>query len=147
MRSNMRNTVAIIIAIVLLSIPLVIIRVSFEIALIGDRPAIEQLRSDMTSINGPASEDVIGQATSWNQKIQTLRAYNTRVWAAPFIPDDWNHINLLPIPKGVEINTNAVILEQLGGEILQLRMDVAKVAEKIEKDAADEELKEGTPNE
>ena len=99
MRNAIRNAIAIAIAIFLLSVPAVVVRVSYDIALVGAGPAIEQLRSDMARITGAASEDVMGQATSWNQKIQSLRAYNSRWWGDPFIPDGWNRIAVLPIPR------------------------------------------------
>ena len=99
MREGIRNAVAIAIAVAVLCVPAAVIRVTYEIGWFGASPAIEQLRSDMARIAGPASEDVIGQATSWNQKIRTLQAYNDRWWGDPFIPDDWDSVQLLSIPK------------------------------------------------
>ena len=97
MGNNIRNGVAIAIALLLLLVPAIIIRVSYEIALVGACPAIEQLRVDMTHTVVAASEDVLGQATTWNQKIQSYRAYNSRWWGDPFIPDYWDRIPLIKI--------------------------------------------------
>lgn len=132
MRNYVRNSVAIVVGIVLLCVPLIIIRASFEISLIGDMPAIEQLRADMTKITGTALEDAIGQATIWNQKIQTLRAYDDCFWAAPFIPDDWSRVALLPMPKGVESGPAVAKVEKLGSEIIQLRTELARLTQKVE---------------
>ena|GEM_PF-6766617 len=99
MKNAIRNIVAIAIAIVLLCIPIAVIRISYEIAFVGAGPAIEQLRSDIAGISGKASEDVIGQATAWNQTIRSMQAYNDRWWGNPFIPDEWDEVELLPIPR------------------------------------------------
>lgn len=99
MPNIVRNTVAIMIALILLSVPAIIIRVSYEISLVGAGPAIEQLRGDMTRADVAASEDVIGQATAWNQKIRSLQAFNSRWWADPFIPDTWDTIPFLEISR------------------------------------------------
>ncbi len=99
MKNRIRNAVALLIAFVLLGVPAFIIRATYEILFVGASPAIEQLRSDMNRIESPISEDVIGQATKWNQKIRIMQAYNKRWWGDPFIPDSWNSVPLLPIPK------------------------------------------------
>ena len=98
MRNAVRNTLALAIAVGLLAVPFVIIRVAYEIAFVGAAPEIEQLRSDMADIPGPASEDVVGQATTWNQTIRRMQAYNSRWWGDPFIPDAWDRVSVLPIP-------------------------------------------------
>ncbi|MBN1910015.1 MAG: hypothetical protein JW818_09770 [Pirellulales bacterium] len=98
-RDTFRNMMAIAVAIGLLCVPALIIRISYEIALVGAVPAIEQLRADINDISGVSSEDAIGQATQWNQRIRTLQAYNAQWWGNPFIPDAWNDIELIPIPK------------------------------------------------
>ena len=99
MKNAIRNSVAITIAIVLLCIPMTVIRLSYEVAFVGAGPSIEQLRSDIADIDGPASEDVVGQATVWNQKIRSMQAYNDRWWGDPFIPDEWDRVSVLPIPR------------------------------------------------
>ncbi|MBN2296563.1 MAG: hypothetical protein JXM70_29310 [Pirellulales bacterium] len=99
MKNYIRNIVAIAIAFVLLCIPMTVIRLSYEIAFVGASPAIEQLRSDLTDIAGIASEDVVGQATAWNQKIRSMQAYNGMWWGDPFIPDQWDSVVELPIPR------------------------------------------------
>ncbi len=99
MTNAIRNSVAITIAIVLLCIPMTIIRLSYEVAFVGAGPSIEQLRSDIANIDGPASEDVVGQATAWNQTIRSMQAYNDRWWGDPFIPDEWDRVSVLSIPR------------------------------------------------
>ena len=99
MKNIIRNLLAISIAIALLCVPLAVVRLSYEISLVGTVPAIEQLRSDITGIEEPASEDVVGQATAWNQRIRSMQAYNDQWWGDPFIPDQWDSIDQLPIPK------------------------------------------------
>ena len=99
MPNYIRNIVAIMIALVLLLLPAIIIRVSYEISLVGAGPAIEQLREDMASAEITAAEDMIGQATAWNQRIRSLQAYNSRWWADPFIPDAWDKIPFLAISR------------------------------------------------
>ena len=74
MRDYVRNAVAVAIAVGLLCVPAGIIRLSNEVALVGASPAIEQLRSDINNISGVSSEDVVGQATKWNQRIRSMQA-------------------------------------------------------------------------
>jgi hypothetical protein len=93
-----RNLLALAIAIGVLSVPFLVVRVSYEIAFVGASPEVEQLRSDMKYVATAASEDVMGQATKWNQTIRRMQAYNAQWWGDPFIPDDWDAVALLPIP-------------------------------------------------
>ncbi len=99
MKNAIRNLVAIAIAIVLLCIPAAVIRLSYEVAFVGAGSAVEQLRSDIGDIDGLACEDVVGQATTWNQTIRSMQAYNDSWWGDPFIPDEWDSVSLLPIPR------------------------------------------------
>lgn len=99
MRNAIRNVLALALAIGVLCVPCAVIRVSYDIAFVGASPEIEQLRSDMAGVTGEASEDVLGQATTWNQTIRRMQAYNARWWGDPFIPDDWDDVAVLPIPR------------------------------------------------
>jgi len=99
MRDKIRNLVAIAVALGLLCVPAAVIRLSYEIAFVGASPAIEQLRTDIHNLTGKSSEDAIGQATQWNQRIRSMQAYNAQWWGDPFIPDAWDAIAPLPIPK------------------------------------------------
>ena len=99
MRDTMRSLVVFAVMIGLLCVPAAIIRISYKIAFVGAAPAIEQLRSDINNISGMSSEDVVGQATQWNQRIRTMQAYNATWWGAPFIPDEWDSVEVLPVPK------------------------------------------------
>ncbi len=99
MNNAIRNLIAIVIAIVLLCMPAAVIRLSYEVSFVGAGPAVEQLRSDIADIAGVASEDVVGQATSWNQTIRSMQAYNDSWWGDPFIPDEWDSVSPLPIPR------------------------------------------------
>lgn len=66
----------------------------------GERASIESLRSDLLKVGGQAvGEDVLGQATQWNQIIRERQAYNRTWWAGWAIPDGWNEIKPLPMPK------------------------------------------------
>ncbi len=99
MNNAIRNLIAIVIAIALLCMPAAVIRLSYEVSFVGAGPAVEQLRSDIADIAGVASEDVVGQATSWNQTIRSMQAYNDSWWGDPFIPDEWDSVSPLPIPR------------------------------------------------
>lgn len=97
MGNVIRNLVAIALGIALLAAPLAIVRASYEIAFVGAAPQIEQLRADLDGVSGAASEDVLGQATEWNQRIRRMQAYNSRWWADPFIPDAWDRVRLIDV--------------------------------------------------
>ncbi len=97
MRNFIRNLLALALAIGLLAVPFFVIRIAYEIAFVGAGPEIEQLRYDMAGISGSASEDVVGQATAWNQTIRRMQAYNAQWWGDPFIPDQWESVSPLPV--------------------------------------------------
>jgi len=99
MGNIVRNCLALLIAIGLLVVPFGIIRVAYEVGYIGDRPQIEQLRNDLTGVGNVRSISLIGQATEWNQRIRRMQAYNATWWGSPFIPDQWNDMELLSIPR------------------------------------------------
>jgi hypothetical protein len=61
--------------------------------------AIEALRIDLKVLDLSAGEDVIGQATTWNQKIRRWQRQNQMIVLGWTIPDGWDDIDLLPIPR------------------------------------------------
>lgn len=105
MKNMIRNALAVVIAVALLAVPFLVIRLGFEVAFIGTNQEIEQLRYDMVGIStgglthGGNIGVALGQATSWNQTIRRMQAYNQRWWGDPFIPDGWNNISTIPIPR------------------------------------------------
>ena len=105
MRDAIRNTLALIIAMAILAIPFLVIRLGFDVALIGTEPEIEQLRADMVGISqggltqGGNIGVALGQVTSLNQRIRRMQAYNNRWWGDPFIPDGWERLEPIPIPR------------------------------------------------
>ena len=105
MHDATRNTLAFAIAIVILTVPFVVIRLGFNVAFIGNKQEIEQLRSDMLRVSeggltqGGNIGVALGQVTSWNQRIRRMQAYNNRWWGDPFIPDEWDSTETIPIPR------------------------------------------------
>mgnify|MGYP001617536051 CR=1 FL=1 len=66
---------------------------------ISDYVSIEQLRSDSKLVNLQNSEDVIGQITQYNQRIVKFQKYN-KIWLFDLlIPDKWDEIKTIEIPK------------------------------------------------
>lgn len=63
----------------------------------GEVAQIEQLRKDVQKVSASGSEDVIGQATHWNQVIASYQRYNRTIFD-PIIPDGWDSIALIAIP-------------------------------------------------
>lgn len=99
MSNFLRSILALAIAVSLLSVPFLVVRVGYVVDLIGAKTQIDQLRFDMTNISEAALGDVVGQATAWNQTIRSRQAYNDTWWGDLLIPDDWNHIAMLPMPS------------------------------------------------
>lgn len=61
---------------------------------------IQQLRYDLEKLDGQSiSEDVIGQATEWNQKIAEQQRWNLIPVYQLYIPNGWDNIEPLPIPE------------------------------------------------
>lgn len=65
----------------------------------GDIAKIEQLRSDAQKVHTGNNEDVVGQVTQWNQEIRNNQWYNSRWWAALLIPNEWDAVKPIEIPK------------------------------------------------
>ena len=97
MGNVIRNVLAVGITVGLLAVPFAIVRASYEVAFVGAAPEIEQLRSDMAKIPGAAPDEVLGQATEWNQTIRRMQAYNSTWWGDPFIPDAWEGVAPLSV--------------------------------------------------
>lgn len=68
-------------------------------ALPGDLAQIEQLRMDSVDLDPSQAEDVIGQITVWNQTIRQKQALNDQWWAAIIVPDEWDSVELIPVPR------------------------------------------------
>lgn len=68
-------------------------------ALPGDRAQIEQLRADSAHVDPAQAEDVIGQVTQWNQKIVSMQAYDDMFLIGIVIPDGWQDIEPIPVPR------------------------------------------------
>jgi len=65
----------------------------------GERAQIESLRVDLARLGNQAiGEDVMGQATEWNQKIRSAQQYNKLWWSGWMVPDGWDEIEPLKIP-------------------------------------------------
>ena len=65
----------------------------------GEKAEIEQLRVDIENLKENVSEDVIGQAVEFNRLIANNRRYNQLWWSDIIIPDGWNKIEYIKIPK------------------------------------------------
>lgn len=69
-----------------------------NLGLQGDLAKIEQLRVDSAHVDPAQAEDVIGQVVEWNLKITTAQTYNHIWWAGWTIPDEWDNVQLIPVP-------------------------------------------------
>ena len=65
----------------------------------GTIAQIEQLRHDASLVDPIQGERVIGQATEWNQTIRSNQAMNRLWWAGWVIPDEWDSIQIIEIPR------------------------------------------------
>lgn len=61
--------------------------------------AIKQLRADMQHVSVQRSEDVVGQATDWNQRIRSNQRWNRVPIVCVLIPNGWDNIEPIPMPK------------------------------------------------
>ena len=64
---------------------------------VGASVQIEQLREDITKVDVQSNEDVMGQATEWNQAIRAWRRYNQVPLVCIFVPNGWDEIELIEI--------------------------------------------------
>lgn len=64
----------------------------------GALSQIEQLRADMMHVS-KNSEDIIGQAADWNQTIKSKQAYNKIWWSKMYIPNAWDEVEPIAIPR------------------------------------------------
>ena len=77
----------------------VVLVLSYAVALPGDLSKIEQLRADSAVVDPTQAEDVIGQVTVWNQTIRENQTLNATWWAGWAIPDEWDAVALIPVPR------------------------------------------------
>lgn len=70
------------------------------IVFVSAEAQISQLRQDLRKLEGQQiSEDVIGQATEWNQTIAEQQRWNQIPVFQWYIPNGWDDIEPLPIPE------------------------------------------------
>lgn len=65
----------------------------------GKVTSIEQLREDIKNVSVNESEDVMGQVTEYNQYIKKSQYYNSIPIVELYIPDFWDEVKLIKIPK------------------------------------------------
>lgn len=63
---------------------------------------IEQLRRDSANVISTGAEDVIGQVTQANQDIVSNHACNRTWYCDVLIPDAWDDIRVIEVPKGAK---------------------------------------------
>ena len=63
---------------------------------------LAQLRQAAVRLECSASEDVMGKAADWNMTIQSRKVWNGRLLADPFIPNGWDTVSVIDIPRCVE---------------------------------------------
>jgi hypothetical protein len=97
MKNMIRSTVAFTMLLGLLSLPFVAMRIGYTIELIGALEEIDQLRTDMATVSSNSSDYILGQATSWNQRIRAMQAFNRTWWGDLFIHDGWSTVQPLPL--------------------------------------------------
>ena len=61
--------------------------------------SLEALRVDAANLSEPASEDVIGQITAFNQRIAAMQRLNGSPFVCLFIPNGWDALRPIPVPK------------------------------------------------
>ncbi len=65
----------------------------------ADLARVEQLRHDSAQVDPQQAEDVIGQVTETNQKIISTQTFNRQWWAGWVIPDEWQSVELIEVPR------------------------------------------------
>ena len=65
----------------------------------GALAEIESLRANASIVQPQEAEDVIGQVTQWNQTIASKQRYNRVWWSAWLIPNAWDDIRPIEIPR------------------------------------------------
>jgi hypothetical protein len=101
MRGDVLAFIIAVIAIVFgiaLFIALIVMAVNYT-SMPGYMAEIEQLRADAAVVDPQQAEDVIGQVTQWNQTIESSKTYNAQWWSGWTLPDEWDSIELIPVPQ------------------------------------------------
>lgn len=62
--------------------------------------AVEQLRTDIDRVGGVVSEDIAGQATSWNQRIRRAQRWNDVPFVGLTFPNGWDDIAIIDLDTG-----------------------------------------------
>lgn len=65
----------------------------------GELAQIEQLRQDVQRVDANKAEDVVGQVTQWNQRIASSKAYNQLWYSSWAVPDAWDTVEPIEIPR------------------------------------------------
>lgn len=76
---------------------------SYNMQTPGELARVEQLRHDVEdaySLDPDMLEVVIGQATRANQDIKYWQKYRQIWWSKWAIPDEWDDVKLIELPKG-----------------------------------------------
>lgn len=60
---------------------------------------IEQLRSDIQKPSHGDLESIISIAIKTNMKIKEIKYYNTQWWSCLVIPNEWDNVQLIEIPR------------------------------------------------
>jgi hypothetical protein len=70
-------------------------RLGFE----AEQLAAREIRTSVERLGCTASEDVIGSAVQWNRTVATTKAWNRRWIADPLIPDGWDTVSVVNVPR------------------------------------------------
>ena len=93
------GSVGFVVAIIAATI-LVIIAMVNRAEYISAEVKIERLRYDMRELDVRQAEDVIGQATAWNQRIVSEQRWNRVPVICLLVPNGWDNIKTLETPRG-----------------------------------------------
>ena len=73
----------------------------------GHIAAIEQLRKDSLLVDAQSNEDIMGQVTSWNQKIVATQRFNRMPFVCLYIPNVWDDVELIEIGQLEKFDENS----------------------------------------
>lgn len=76
-----------------------LVAIGNQIGLRTHEAEIEQVRHAVQNTSAMESEDVLGQAVSWNQYIAASRRYNTMPVLQWIVPNRWDSIPYIEMPE------------------------------------------------
>lgn len=79
---------------------LVIASIGSRIAFPAEVAEIESLRVNAANVDPQQAEDVIGQVVEVNRKIAANRAWNKVPILSISVPNGWDNVEPIPVPKG-----------------------------------------------